>query len=66
MTALSQVLRHNTYSIFLILFVVVFSLQEAVRREVLEESGLEFEAEAVLAVEHNTSALWTRVTFVGR
>ena len=36
------------------------------RREVLEESGLEFEAEAVLVVEHNTSALWTRVTFVGR
>jgi len=42
-----------------------FSVQEAVRREVLEEAGLEFEPEAVIALEHNSHGYWIRVTFAG-
>ena len=45
------------------LFLFVF--QEAVKREVLEESGLEFEPEALIAVECG-SYQWVRFTLTGQ
>ena len=35
------------------------------RREVLEEAGVEFEPEAVIALEHNSQGYWIRITFAG-
>ena len=42
----------------------MLSPQDAVKREVEEESGLTFEPEAVILVEC-LSAMWVRVTFTG-
>ena len=44
---------------------LLFSFQEAVKREVLEESGFEFEPEALICVE-SQSYFWVRFTFAGR
>lgn len=40
--------------------------QEAVKREVEEESGLTFEPEAVIAVECMSGHAWVRVTLAGK
>ena len=40
-------------------------LQEAVKREVEEESGLQFEPETLTSVEASAAQMWYRFTFTG-
>ena len=40
-------------------------MQEATKREVMEEAGLEFEPESIICVEADHNWRWIRVTLAG-
>lgn len=55
----------NSVSMLLVFQRVGWCVQEAVKREVKEESGLDFEPEALLSVECHAHS-WVRFTLGGR